>query len=363
MPCLQCGICTASCALAKETQAFPRRILALVQLGGAEQALRLTAAWECHACGDCTVSCPNQRDPAATLAELRREAIGAAAGSGATTSLLGNWRGLGVALLAGIGGILLAAGVTGNLMPPGAVRYSKFLPHSAVVAIFSAVALGGLLVMVRSAWRAWRWFAGDRRLSGWAGLASAGGAIADAFSHRKHRACGRMGERLSALAHAATMFGFVGLSVTTAVTATVVAAGGLFPFELHHPVKLTANVMALLLIGGSLYALVRRLKALPRGTFPKAFDGFLPLAVLSLAASGVALEGLRLLELPTLAYPLYALHLAMGVLFLGLWPHTKMAHAFLRLVALTSLRLGRQPHRASRQAPSLQTGKDWYAAF
>ncbi len=70
--CMQCGICTASCALSSGVNTFPRKIYRYLQLGLKDKLLESPEPWLCYYCGDCNVDCPRGAEPAETMMATRR---------------------------------------------------------------------------------------------------------------------------------------------------------------------------------------------------------------------------------------------------------------------------------------------------
>ncbi|MFH0901845.1 MAG: 4Fe-4S dicluster domain-containing protein [Pseudomonadota bacterium] len=77
--CMQCGQCSASCPMfaTGESQASPRRVMHLLQLGLVEELARLNTPWVCASCHTCQARCPRSVDlprvmEAVRLLTLRR---------------------------------------------------------------------------------------------------------------------------------------------------------------------------------------------------------------------------------------------------------------------------------------------------
>jgi Fe-S oxidoreductase/predicted membrane channel-forming protein YqfA (hemolysin III family) len=70
--CMQCGICTASCALSSGVNTFPRKIYRYLQLGLKDKLLESPEPWLCYYCGDCNSDCPRGAEPAETMMATRR---------------------------------------------------------------------------------------------------------------------------------------------------------------------------------------------------------------------------------------------------------------------------------------------------
>lgn len=73
--CYQCGKCTAGCPMAAQMDVPPTRLLRLVQLGKAEDAMRADALWLCVSCETCTSRCPQSVDCLGVIDALRAMAV------------------------------------------------------------------------------------------------------------------------------------------------------------------------------------------------------------------------------------------------------------------------------------------------
>lgn len=106
------------------------------------------------------------------------------------------------------------------------------------------------------------------------------------------------------------------------------------PWSLAHPVKIMGNLGGLILVLGSGYALWRRISPLPNKGKNAYADWLFLYSVFLTGLSGLLTEGLRLVNLANLAYPMYFLHLTfVWYLFLSL-PFSKFAHAMYRTLAI-----------------------------
>ena len=68
--CFQCGTCTGSCPMTPHINCFPRKVMALVQLGH-EEALMQANPWICASCHACMVRCPRGIDIPRVMEALR----------------------------------------------------------------------------------------------------------------------------------------------------------------------------------------------------------------------------------------------------------------------------------------------------
>ncbi|MBU0984646.1 MAG: 4Fe-4S dicluster domain-containing protein [candidate division Zixibacteria bacterium] len=69
--CMQCGTCAASCPMADDIDASPRKVMALIQFGQAEALDHLNTPWVCASCHMCVVRCTRGIDLPRVMEALR----------------------------------------------------------------------------------------------------------------------------------------------------------------------------------------------------------------------------------------------------------------------------------------------------
>jgi len=69
--CFQCGTCSGSCPMVEHIDAFPRKVMALLQLGDYESLQNINTPWVCASCHTCMVRCPRGIDIAKVMEALR----------------------------------------------------------------------------------------------------------------------------------------------------------------------------------------------------------------------------------------------------------------------------------------------------
>jgi ferredoxin len=70
--CLSCGSCTVVCDLSNGYAAFPHKPIRRVLLGLKRSLRGSPEPWLCHDCSDCSTTCPRQADPRESMTTLRR---------------------------------------------------------------------------------------------------------------------------------------------------------------------------------------------------------------------------------------------------------------------------------------------------
>jgi len=70
--CYQCGSCTVTCDLTKDSASFPRRIMRYTTFGLRKLLKSSLEPWLCYYCGDCSTACPRETEPGEAMMILRR---------------------------------------------------------------------------------------------------------------------------------------------------------------------------------------------------------------------------------------------------------------------------------------------------
>jgi heterodisulfide reductase subunit C len=73
--CIQCGTCSSSCPMSVYMDHPPRKIIAWVKNGFADEALRSLTIWLCPSCYTCQVRCPAKIKITDVMYALKRKAI------------------------------------------------------------------------------------------------------------------------------------------------------------------------------------------------------------------------------------------------------------------------------------------------
>ncbi len=70
--CFQCGTCSGSCPMKEHINVFPRRVMALLQLGQKKALEEANTPWICAACHVCLVRCPRSIDIPRVMEAIRQ---------------------------------------------------------------------------------------------------------------------------------------------------------------------------------------------------------------------------------------------------------------------------------------------------
>ena len=346
--CFNCGNCSAVCPLSTGEDSFPRRMIRYAQLGMRDRLLNSKELWLCYFCGECTATCPRQADPGELMAAARRYAI-------AGYDRLGLARRLYTSPLFSVVFLTALAIALGLFiyafhgpMPGGSLGLFAFIPvevvHSAGVGaglvILVTTLLGAATMAVRlgRAARPTEDARPNRPVALWQ-------ALVEALSQRRYRqdcetyAPAQPWYAQKWLAHAAILWGFLGLFLATA-SDYLLALLGIKPtgtwVPIWYPVRLLGTLAGLALVYGVTAVILKRLRKEDeayRHSTPSdwAFLAFLWLA----GVTGFALEIAVYLPQPhAWSYWMLLAHLVVVLELLILLPFGKFSHAVYRTVAL-----------------------------
>ncbi len=353
--CVSCGNCTAVCPLADNDGTFPRRLVRYGVVGLRDELLSSKELWTCYHCAACSESCPMEADPGAYMAAARRYAITRYDPTGVARLLATRpLASLGVlATLAALFAALLT--LDHGTAPTDRLDLFRFVPDAtihwtgiAVMVVVVLVALGGLVSMIRGVAR--REGLGARHLlagrAGWAHgwRAAWDAAIVESLGQRRYREDCTTGTpepwyRRRWIAHALTMWGFLGLLAATVLDYGLallhVRATGT-PEPVWYPVRLLGTVAGLALLVGVTTLLVNRARRVTTSVEHSEPGDWLLLGMLWLVgASGLATEvALYVGGGPAWGYGVFLAHVALALELLVLLPVMKFAHVLYRPVAL-----------------------------
>jgi quinone-modifying oxidoreductase subunit QmoC len=219
--------------------------------------------------------------------------------------------------------------------PPaaGEMEFAQLFPIPVLEALFFALSGFLLVAIVVSMGRfmaAMR--RGGARGSFWGGVVPAFTGI---VTHERFAQCVEPGKSTFRYGHQLTLWGFMGL----AFMGTVVGMGSMLgilrtPLELGSPLKVFANVSALVILAGGILLLKARLQKDTAGPGATFFDWSFLATLVGVIATGILSEVLRLVQFAPALYVVYFVHLVLIFVLFIYAPYSKFAHFAYRTVAV-----------------------------
>ncbi len=357
--CYQCATCSVACPISPASNPYPRKEMVWASWGLKDRLLNDPDIWLCHNCGTCSDLCPRGAKPGDLLGALRNMAYQRLT----QPSIVGKWMSSAkyLPILVAIPAILWAvvwmimANVNGTMFPQGEIVYGKLFPGDFTIdPLFMATFFGMMAVM----------WCGTRRLL--ASFKPEGNTLMlgktkhwifhlidvifdEIATHRKFKDCGD-DKSDRKVGHLGVFYGFIFLLIVTAVVAVGHWGGKVFPVIAIHtpmpllfPVKILANLGAVILLGGLAILTLRRRQLDPKKSKSNYYDWYLLGVIWAVAITGVLCELFRLADLAVIAYSVYYVHLVVVWMLFAYLPWSKLGHVVYRTAALTYVRaMGRQ---------------------
>ena len=358
--CIQCGTCSATCAISPAAAPFPRKEMAMASLGMKAALLSDPDIWLCYQCNDCSAKCPRTARPGDVLAAIRKESIF----HFAFPRFLAKWvseprffpilfsvpaaaLGLAVVFRDRLAGAFDINQSVGNDI---IYSHSAFLPHWLLNLFFSVVVAYVLSATTISVLRFWRAMKTRALANGeYATVRSIPSSLAAALKrivmHDRFGSCDAAHSRL--ISHFCVFFGFLSLM---AVASWIISAGWnplmndkfVYPFSFLSPWKILANLGGAALLGGCVMMILARLKKDSESGRSTYFDWFFLFLLTVVVLTGFATEGLHYLRIAPHRHVVYVTHLVLVTILLANLPLTKFAHVIYRTVGIVfALHIGR----------------------
>ncbi len=332
--CLNCGGCSIVCDLAVGDVTFPRKPIRLVVIGLRDAALEGLEPWLCHDCGDCTIACPRQADPAESMRTLRRYLTSQYDWTGLSSKILSSriWH---VGSLVAVGALVFALLLFYHLNWVGLPREDFATTAMGMQHMFPKIvyftwivyALPALFLLAHAS-RMYRVTIGRARPPLRHFLTEARTLLVHLVSHRQLRKCPSeargapvvgwwlyAGSGAAAprrwLKHWLMALGTVMMFVLTAAFLRWFQTDQVYP--LYHPQRLLGYLATAFVLWGTSDVLLRRVRRPKETAARKGGALTLPLLLWLTAVSGIVIHVLRLLGLALAAHYAYAVHLAICV--------------------------------------------------
>ncbi len=358
--CYQCATCSVICPQSPEEMPFPRKEMIWAQWGAKEKLLNDADIWLCHQCNDCSEYCPRGAKPGEVLGAIRAKVIQELAFPSFFAKILLKPVGIIVYFAIPIILTLLYLTLVSPEIPQGEIVIGNFIPHMHVEIAGFLVGGWALLVAAIGAYRFWSGINSDvskvyrYRLGENAELEVEKSSprfieclfwsVIDIIRHSKFAECGT--SRYRYFAHFMIFWGFIILGIATLGDIVYIYGFGVEELALppSDPVKIVGNIGALLLIAGSLTAIVSRFtnEKVGYGTY---FDWLFLGTIFAVGLTGVGIEALRYAG-SAAAYYMYLTHLVLVFTLIAYAPYSKFAHLVYRTLAYTWAKsVGREPQK------------------
>lgn len=353
--CINCGNCTAICSMTTSgNDRFPRQIIRMAQLGMKEDLLASKELWMCFNCGQCSETCPQQAEPANFMAAARLYAI-----SNYTPFKIGVVFSK-KPLLGGLITVFLVLFFSLFIyserltMSTSSLKLFEFVSrdfiHNFGLILMILIAIISLITVFTMISKIFKFnhlsfmslFKGSNMntfKAFWEAV------IVQSLAQKRYRTECESREKPKYwffskwFVHAATMWGFLGLLVATALNFLldvigVKETGAYVP--LWYPTRLIGTLSGLLFMYGVSILIYKRIRSVDKAhSLSRPSDWIFLLLLFFSGASGFLIEiALYLPGAPVWGYWMFIFHVAVSIVLLLLMPFTKFAHALYRMVAL-----------------------------
>ena len=362
--CYQCATCSVVCPLSTDDNPFPRREMIFAQWGLKEKLVGDPNVMLCHQCGDCSTYCPRGAKPGDVLGAIRAYAykhFGWPAGLAKLAS-----SGKNLPLLVGIPAviILILWVISGGIKHfPSKEEfytngYGHFFGHWDFHYLTQNVFFIDLIMLPTVALALFASYKGVTAM--WKMMAENSGvgealyrpsalqfikeflwpALVEIVQHNRFRECKTNADRVRG--HLPLMLAFIGLLIVTTYSFFTQDVLGIFWPELHGPIsmwnpfKILANVSAIAMVVGLGILWGNRSASEVEGQATATFyDWFLIWMMMGVGVTGIGAELFRLINVSSVGYIIYFLHLVSVMMLFLYMPYTKFAHLVYRTCAMS----------------------------
>jgi ferredoxin len=343
--CLNCGTCTIVCALSDGHASFPRRPIQRALLGLKRSLLGSLEPWLCHDCGDCSAACPRQAEPRESMMTLRRYLTARYDLTGLASKLL-TWRAAEALALSFVGLLVFALVFVYHLyyreVPMSVSEFVSTpmgLEHMfPTIEYFTRVVfLLPVLILMAGVFRMY-WFSMRRgeelKIPLRFYLAELKTILVHLVSHKRIRKCVQAVYQKRWKKH-----WLLGLAVSLMLFIKFFFLDWFQTDTIHpiyYPQRWLGYLAAAILVYIPLDILIGRMKKqVEMHKFSEPSDLILPIMLILVALSGLAVHVFRYLEFSLTSHLAYAVHLAIAVpLVLIELPFGKLSHVIYRPFAL-----------------------------
>ena len=357
--CYQCATCSVACPISPTNNPYPRKEMVWASWGLKDKLLSDVDIWLCHNCGTCSDLCPRGAKPGDLLSALRNMTYARLT----QPTVVGKWLSSAqyLPILVAIPAILWAvvwmimASVNGSVFPQGDIVFGKLFPGDFtidpifILTFFTAVGIlfKGTKNLIASFQPEGRTMMLGKTKHWTLHLVDV--ILEEVLTHTKFKDCGA-DKSDRKVGHMVLMYSFVILAFVTAVVAVGHWGGKVIPAIAVHtpmpqtfPVKILANIGAVMLLVGLAILTVRRKALDPKKTSSNYYDWYLLCVIWVVAVTGVLSQLFRLAGIAPVAYSVYYVHLVAVWMLFAYLPWSKLGHLVYRTAALTYVRaMGRR---------------------
>ncbi|WP_353120491.1 quinone-interacting membrane-bound oxidoreductase complex subunit QmoC [Nitratidesulfovibrio sp.] len=357
--CYQCATCSVACPISPINNPYPRKEMVWASWGLKDKLLSDVDIWLCHNCGTCSDLCPRGAKPGDLLSALRNMTYARLT----QPSVVGKWLSSAqyLPILVAIPAILWAvvwmimASVNGSVFPEGEIVFGKLFPGDFTIdPIFILTFFTAVGILFKGTKNLIASFQPEGRTmmlgktKHWV-LHLVDVLLEEVVTHSKFKDCGA-DKSDRKVGHMTLMYAFVILAFVTAVVAVGHWGGKVIPAIAVHtpmpqtfPVKILANIGAVMLLVGLAILTVRRKALDPKKTSSNYYDWYLLGVIWVVAVTGVLSQLFRLAGIAPVAYSVYYVHLVAVWMLFAYLPWSKLGHLVYRTAALTYVRaMGRR---------------------
>lgn len=360
--CYQCATCSVVCPLSTDGNPFPRREMILAQWGLKEKLLGDANVMLCHQCGDCTTYCPRGAKPGDVLGAIRAYAYKHFGWPKGLANLASSGKNL--PLLIGISAVIIFVFwiISGGMHIPSGedfarYGYGHFFGHwdfrllAKNVFFIDIIMVPAFLLAVYASYRGvsamWKLMVKSSGIEEPLYRPSVNQfikeflwpSVVEIVQHARFKKCITNADRLKG--HLPLLLSFIALLFVTIYSFFVQDILGIFypslhgPISMWNPVKILANVAAIALIVGIGILWGNRSRKEAEGTTTRTFyDWFLIWMIMAVGVTGLAAELFRLINVASVGYVIYYLHLVSVMMLFLYMPYTKFAHLVYRTFAM-----------------------------
>ncbi len=356
--CYQCATCSVACPLSPANRPFPRKEMVWASFGLKEKLMGDVDLWLCQNCGNCSDLCPRGAKPAEMMSAARdmiyRDLT--------KPAILGKWMSSssGLGWLFAIPAVLwlivwaIRAEIAGSWFPRAAngkiVFGEIFNGDYTIDPIFMLTFFGALAILLYGCQKLWQSFkpAGTITIigkkKGWI-RALCEVLWEEVIYASKFAECDggpATGQKTDnrRISHTMLVWSFCILALVTAIVAIGHWGGKIIPailittpMPMTFPVKILANIGAILLLVALAMLTWRRARLNPRFQSSNYYDWYLLGIIWAVAVTGMLTQVFRLMDCIHAAFIIYYLHLMVVWMLFAYAPWTKLGHFVYRTAA------------------------------